>query len=472
MDRVCVIGAGSSGIASGLVLSARGIPFDCFEAGSAVGGNWRYDNDNGMSAVYRSLRANSSRRCMQFAAFPMPDDYPDYLGHDLIVRYLDDVVDHTGFRGHIQFRTEVTRVEPAAGGGWDVTVRQRDNGAVRVARYRAVLVATGHHWDPRYPEPGVPGSGSFPGKQLHSHDYRTPEPFAGRRVLVLGIGNSACDVATECSRVAARTLLAMRRGAHIVPRYLCGMPVDRLTRLPAAAIVPLRAQRCAVALLVWLAQGTVTRHGLPRPDHRLLSAHPTVSDSLLGALDRGEITVKPAIDRFDGDRVCFADGVSERVDTVIYCTGYKISFPFLDPALAAVADNEVSLYHRVVPPRLPGLYFIGLVQPIGAIMPIAEAQSHWVADLLQGSAALPPEPDMDREITRYRARTARRYVPTSRHTIQVDFLAYLREICRERRVGSRLALRGWSAGLVEPGGAGVSPARACGPSPSNTGPPG
>src|SRR5215469_12463794 len=116
MGRVCVIGAGSSGIASCQVLHARGIPFDCFEAGSAVGGNWRYDNDNGMSSAYRSLHSNSSRRGMQYAAFPMPDGYPDYLGHALVATYLDDFVDNFGFRNRIQFRAEVTRAEPAAGG--------------------------------------------------------------------------------------------------------------------------------------------------------------------------------------------------------------------------------------------------------------------------------------------------------------------------------------------------------------------
>src|SRR5215471_5010034 len=157
MDRVCIIGAGSSGIAACQVLHARGIPFDCFEAGSAVGGNWRYDNDNGMSSAYRSLRANSSRRAMQYAVFPMSSNYPDYLGHEMVAAYLDEVVEHFGFRGRIQFRTEVIKAEPAAGGGWDVTVRQRDSRANRTERYGAVLVANGHHWDPRYPAPAIPG---------------------------------------------------------------------------------------------------------------------------------------------------------------------------------------------------------------------------------------------------------------------------------------------------------------------------
>jgi dimethylaniline monooxygenase (N-oxide forming) len=437
MDRACIIGAGSSGIASCQVLHDRDIPFDCFEAGSAVGGNWRYDNDSGMSSAYRSLHAKSSRRSMQYAAFPMPDDYPDYLSHKVIVKYLDDFVDHFGFRGRIHFRTEVTRVEPAKGGGWDVTVRQRDTGAERAERYSAVLVANGHHWDPQYPEPAFPGAGTFAGEQIHSHDYRTPEPFAGKRVLVLGIGNSASDIAADCSQVAERTLLAMRRGTHIVPKYLFGVPTDHLTLTRLGTRAPLALQRSAVALLVRIAQGKMTTYGLPEPGRRMLCAPPTVSDSLLSKLDLGDIVVKPTIDRFDGDRIRFTDGSAEQVDVVIYCTGYKISFPFLDEASFGADDSHIPLYRRIVPPKLPGLYFIGLVQPIGASMPIAEAQSQWVADLLQGHATLPPEPQMNREIAMYRAVTAKRYGCAARTTIQVDFLAYMREIRRERRAGAR-----------------------------------
>jgi dimethylaniline monooxygenase (N-oxide forming) len=430
--RVCIIGAGSSGIASCQALHARGIPFDCFESGSDVGGNWRYNNDNGMSSAYLSLHAKSSRRCLQYAALPMPETYPDYLSHELITEYLDDFVDHFGFRGRIQFRAEVTKAEPATGGGWDVTVRQRDTGATRTRRYAAVLVASGHHWDPQYPEPAFPGAETFTGEQLHSHDYRTAEPFAGKRVLVLGIGNSACDVAAECSRVAARTLLAMRRGTHIVPKCLFGMPTDRLTLMRLGTRAPLWLQSFAVALLVRIAQGKVTKYGLPRPARPLLHAPPTVSDTLLGKLEGGDIVVKPNIDRLAGGRVHFTDGSAEPVDVVIYCTGYKISFPFLDERSIGAGGDHIALYRRVVSPRLPGLYFIGLVQPIGAVMPIAEIQSQWVADLLEGRTSLPPDQEMNREIARYRAATARRYGRSAGRAIQVDFLGYLREISKER----------------------------------------
>jgi hypothetical protein len=430
--KVCVIGAGSSGIAACQVLQARRIPYDCFESGSQVGGNWRYLNDNQMSSAYRSLHINTSRKVMQYAAFPMPDDLPDYPHHSQIAAYFDDYVDHFGLRSTITFCTEVTRVAPADP-GWLVTTRQRDTGEVSTAHYRAVLVANGHHWDPRYPEPPFPGT--FSGEQTHSHDYKVPDPYAGRRVLVLGIGNSATDIAVETCGVSKRTFLAMRRGAHVIPKYFFGRPFDRLAKTPVGR-APLWLQRLTLRVLIRLAQGRMTDYGLPEPDHKVLSAHPTVSSDLLNRLGHGDITVKPNVERLDGDRVWFVDGTAEQIDAIIYCTGYKISFPFLDDQ---VHDNKVELFHRVVDPDRPGLYFIGLVQPLGAIMPLAEAQSEWVADLLEGKAALPPADEARQEISGYARRSARRYLASKRHTIEVDFLAYLREIERERRRGARRA---------------------------------
>ncbi|MDQ3645129.1 MAG: NAD(P)-binding domain-containing protein, partial [Actinomycetota bacterium] len=219
--RVCVIGAGSSGIASCQVLHARGIPFVCFEKGSEVGGNWRYMNDNGMSSAYESLSINTSRRIMEYAALPMPDDFPDFPTHRQIAAYFDGYVDRFGFRDHIRFRTEVTDVARGADGGWDVTL---DDGSV--ANYEAVMVANGHHWDPRWPEPPFPGE--FSGEAIHSHHYKTPDGYEGRRVLVLGIGNSACDIAVETSRVSEQTFIAMRRGAWIIPKYFGSTPSDEL----------------------------------------------------------------------------------------------------------------------------------------------------------------------------------------------------------------------------------------------------
>jgi dimethylaniline monooxygenase (N-oxide forming) len=432
--HVCVIGAGSSGIASCQVLNARGIPFDCYEKGSQVGGNWRFMNDNGMSSAYRSLHINTSRGLMAYATYPMPSHYPDYPNHEQIAAYFDDYVDHFGFREHIRFGTEVTHVAPA-GDGWDVTL---EDGTT--TRYDAVLVANGHHWDARWPDPPFPGE--FAGRQLHAHDYKDPEGMEGRNVLVLGIGNSATDIAVETSRVSNMTFLAMRRGAHVIPKYLKGRPTDELGS-ELTSRLPLAVQRWVYARYLKTAQGEMDSYGLPRPDHKLLEAHPTISSDLLARIGHGRITVKPNIERLEGARVRFVDGTTEAVDVIVYCTGYKISFPFFGDDLVSAPGNRIPLYRRVVHPDLPGLYFIGLIQPLGAIMPIAELQSEWVADILEGKVDLPSRAAMHDVVRREDERMAKRYVRSPRHTIQVDFYPYMRTIRRERKRG-----RGGLAGVV------------------------
>jgi len=431
--RACIIGAGSSGITAAQVLDARGIPFDCFEMGSGVGGNWRYDNDNGVSSAYRSLHINTSRHAMEYAAYPMPETLPDYPSHWQIADYFDAYVDHFGLRDRIRFRTEVVKVEPAEGGGYDVTVRPLDDEhhEAEVHHYTDVLVANGHHWDPRWPEPGFPGAETFTGREVHAHYYRTPDLLEGKRVVVLGIGNSATDIAVESSRVARETYLAMRRGAYIVPKFMFGRPTDHLTDSPLAR-GPFALQKKAMKAMLRLSVGKVTDYGLPQPDHDILEAHPTVSDDLLTRLGHGDITVKPTIDRFEESKVFFADGSAVEADVVVYCTGYRVSFPFLAEEIQRADDNHVDLYRRVVSPRLPGLYFIGLVQPIGAIMPLAEEQAHWVADLISGVVDLPSVPEMRAQIAAYDTALRHRYVASKRHTIQVDFHKYRAELRKER----------------------------------------
>jgi dimethylaniline monooxygenase (N-oxide forming) len=434
-DKVCIVGAGSSGMAACQVLAARGIPFDCFEKGSSIGGNWRYENDNGLSSAYRSLHINSGRRIMSFRAFPMPDDYPDYPSHFQVAKYFDDYVEHFGLAERITFRTEVKSVVPLDG-GWEVAV-EGPEGERRSERYRAVLVANGHHWDPRWPEPPFPGSEDFAGEQIHAHHYRHPELLEGRRVLVLGIGNSAVDIAVESSRVAEATFLAMRRGAYVLPKFLKGRPIDEVSPPPASQL-PLPVQRFFMERMLKLAVGEMTDYGLPKPDHKLLEAHPTVSSELLPRIGHGEITVKPNIDRFGGGRtVRFVDGSEEEVDVVVYCTGYRISFPFLAPEVFAAPDNRMRLYRRVVSVESPGLYFIGFIQPLGPIMPLAEAQAEWIADLLAGRAVLPSAEVMRREIEEYERWLRKRFVASKRHTIEVDFHPYIRQLRRERKRAPR-----------------------------------
>jgi len=367
----------------------------------------------------------------------MPGHYPDYPDHFQIAAYFDEYVDRFGLREEISFGTEVLSVEPADG-GWEVSVEDAA-GERRSSRYRAVLVANGHHWNPRWPEPPYPGSDAFEGEQLHVHDYREPDVLRGKRALVLGIGNSATDIAVESSRIAEKTFLGMRRGAYVMPKYLNGKPTDEAAS-PFLTRLPLPVQRFVVARMMGLTAGDMTSYGLPQLDHKLLEAHPTVSAELLSRLGHGDITVKPNIEAFAGARsVRFVDGSAEEVDLVIYCTGYKISFPFLDPSLIAASDNRMPLYRRVVSVDQPGLFFIGLIQPLGAIMPLAEAQAEWVADLLGGRGTLPSAAEMRKTVAETERRMRRRYVASKRHTIQVDFHPYLREIRHERKLAAKRA---------------------------------
>jgi cation diffusion facilitator CzcD-associated flavoprotein CzcO len=427
--RVCIIGAGSSGIATAKVLHERGIDFDCFELSDRVGGNWVWKNRNGVSASYRSLHINTSRQRMEFSDFPMPERLPDFARHDQIAAYFDAYVDHFGFRDRIAFETGIEHVDRRGDGGFDVTL----SGGERRA-YDAVCVANGHHWDPRWPEPAFPGAETFAGEQMHSHSYVDESQLAGRKVVVLGMGNSAMDIAVDASYYAEATYLAARRGAHVVPKYLFGRPYDQFAgseRIPASLRWPI------ARALIKATTGPMTKYGLLEPDHRFAEAHPTMSSRILDRLAHGAIAPKPNIARLEADRVHFADGTSVEADLVIYCTGYRISFPFFDEGFVSARDNELELYKHLIHPDVPGLYFIGLVQPLGAIMPIAERQSLLVADHLEGIYSVPDRRAMQRDIDRKEDRMRKRYVASKRHTIQVDFDDYMRDLAKERRFGAR-----------------------------------
>jgi hypothetical protein len=231
----------------------------------------------------------------------------------------------------------------------------------------------------------------------------------------------------------------MRRGAYVIPKVLGGKPVDEAAP-PVTTLLPLSVRRFFMERMLKITVGEVTDYGLPKPDHRLLEAHPTVSSELLPRLGHGDIEVKPNIERFAGGRtVRFVDGSEEEIDLVVYCTGYRITFPFLAPEVFEAVDNRMPLYRRVASVEHPDLYFIGFIQPLGPIMPIAEAQSEWVADLLQDRAALPSAAEMRSEIAGHERAMKKRFVASKRHTIEVDFHPYLREIRRERKRSTQSA---------------------------------
>jgi dimethylaniline monooxygenase (N-oxide forming) len=435
-----VIGAGSSGIAVVKALAERGIPVDCFEKSDRVGGNWVFANKNGSSSAYRSLHTNTSRERMAYSDFPMPREYPDFPHHTQMAKYFADYVDRFGLDRFITFETGVSRAERGADGVWTVGL---DTGETR--RYDALLVANGHHWDPRWPEPAYPGR--FDGAQMHSHDFVDAAGFRDKSVLVVGMGNSAADIAVESSFVARRTFVSGRRGEHVIPKYVFGRPVDQVAVSPLTPLVPFPLRHALFRAIYRVAVGRVEDYGLPKPDHRLLESHPTLSADFLGRVAQGEVKFKPGIAALASDRVRFVDGSEEPVDVIVWSTGYKITFPFFDEDFISAPDNELFLYRRVFKPGMDNLFFIALLQPLGPTMPIAEAQGRWIGAYLRGEYALPSIAQMESEIDRERARMRRRYVASKRHTMEVDFDDYLYALRRELKAG---AARARSAGFRLP----------------------
>jgi cation diffusion facilitator CzcD-associated flavoprotein CzcO len=434
----CIIGAGSSGIAAAKTLLERGLPFDCFEKTDRVGGLWVFGGQGEKTAAYRSLHINTSRDRMQYSDFPMPAHYPDYPNHRQIVDYFESYVSHFGVRDKITFNTGVERAERREDGVWKIRL---DHGETRY--YDALFVGNGHHWDPRWPEPAF--DGTFDGREMHSHDYVDAQGFEDKNVVVVGMGNSAMDIASETSRVAKRVFLSARRGAYVLPKHVIGRPLDQY---PSDPRIPWRIRRLILAALVRLSTGSMTKYGLPKPDHKLAHAHPTISDEILNRITHGDVLPKPNIAELRGDRVKFTDGSVEPVDIIVYCTGYRVTFPFFDESFISAPDNDLPLFRHVFKPGMDNLFFLGLVQPLGAIMPISEAQAVWGAKLLLGDYALPSEAEMHADMEAERRRMFKRYVKSKRHTMQIDFDDYLYDLKKEIRRGAKRAMASPSRGAL------------------------
>lgn len=415
VSTVCVVGAGASGITVAKSLHARGIAFDWFEKGSALGGLWRYDNDSGTSSAYRSLQIDTSSKSLAYPDFAVPGDWPAYLGADRVLDYLEAYARRFGVADLVQTSTEVTSVQPV-GGRWEVTT---DRSGSR--QYDAVVVANGHLSVPRTPV----FAGAFTGEQLHSHDYRTSEPFRGKVVVVVGMGNSGCDIAVDLARVAEQVYLSTRRSAWVLPKYVLGMPTDRLTALFARSLrLPTPVARNAVKALARASGGRQERFGIPKPAHPVHREHATVGQELLPYVAYDWIRMKPDVAELAGDEVRFVDGTSVTADVVICATGYDASFRFLPDELVASAQSGGRLYRRIVHPDAPSLLFAGLVQPVGPTIPLVEIQGRWIARVLGGEVALPSRQEMEREIDAHRRWVARSFVGTERYRLEVDFRSY------------------------------------------------
>jgi len=428
MKQVCIIGAGSSGISAAKTLKEKGISFDCFEKGSNIGGVWRFNNDNGTSSAYRSLHINTNRKAMAYSDFPMPDHYPMFPHHSHIIDYFDSYVDHFDIRKEFTFNTSVINVSAMENNVYSVTL---DNQEIR--EYQHVIVANGHHWNPRFPDPPFPGQ--FTGEVLHSHHYKESDQVKNKNVLVVGFGNSAVDIACEAARLhTGKVVISTRSGAHIAPNWIWSTPFDSLIN-PLTSLFPLWLQRIFLGITLWLAHGNQEDYGIPKPKRPLLKEHPTLSQDLLLLSGRGAIQFKPNIKEFRGKTVVFEDDSQQEFDTIIYATGYKVTFPFLKhiPDFDVEENNNISLYKKVIHPDHKNLFFLALIQPLGAVMPLAEIQSKWIAKLIEGKCSLASKKEMLQSIEKEKQKMKSRYGSAPRHTLQVDFFTYKRAIKNEMK---------------------------------------
>lgn len=444
--RVCVIGAGCSGLVAAKALKERGIRATVFEMGSRVGGLWVFGNDNGRGGAYRSLRINTSRPMTEFSDFPMSPGLGDYPSHSQIAKYFADYAEHFELLPLIRFRTEVIRAVPVNGpsGGYSLTVRNLDTGVEEEIHADALVVANGHHFEPSIPR--FPGLDSFQGEVVHSHNYidpSSPAALAGRSVCVVGSGNSGVDIASEAALASARVSFAMRTPTWILPKYLFGKPIDQGTLIPDW--LPSAMRRTIATWGVRLLVGKMSDFGLPDPTHRIGETHPTLSDTLPALVKSGQVRVRGALRELRGRAAYFDDELEPNpleVDVLILGTGYRVQFPFFASNHISAPKNVLRLFGRVFHPRERHVFFVGLAQTVGAITKTAELQASWIAAHLAGTYNLPDEEEMKLLIAKDERETQRRYLASERHTMQVDPLEFKRFLLRELARGQARALAG------------------------------
>lgn len=355
MDKYCIIGAGPSGITAAKNLRERNIPHDVYEAEDGVGGNWYFGKPR--SSVYRSTHLISSKRLTQFTDFPMPASFPDFPSHAQALEYLRAYVAHFDLGRSMHFNTDVQWLERVAD-GWEVTV-QRKGQAAEKQRYRGVIIANGHTWSPKVPR----YRGTFSGQTLHSAEYKSHHVLEGKRVLVIGGGNSGCDIAVEAAQHAVKTFHSTRRAYHYIPKFIAGVPSDEIGEAMLRVGLPTGMRQLVAGLACRLMLGQPEKCGLQKPDHRIFETHPIVNSQLFYFLRHGGIVPKPDVAAFNGQEVEFSDGSREAIDVVVFATGYEMVFPFIATEHLNWKAGYPNLYLNVFHPEYDDLFVAGLIQP-------------------------------------------------------------------------------------------------------------
>lgn len=409
-QRVCVVGAGPSGLTTTKTLIEAGLQVDCFEASPDIGGHWVLGNPNGRSSAYRSLRTNTTKRMSRFSDYEMPEHWSEFPACEKVREWLNLYVDHFGFRHAIRTKTEVISAVPREGGGWQLVLNGPDGWYT--SDYDALIAASGSYWDPQIPD----WPGTFSGKMIHAQEYldpETPHQLNGLDVVIVGIGNTGCELACEIAKAGAGTVcLSARSGTWILPKTINGVaaaegvPLTHPTDEVPSELACL-AEEDREAFLAQRASQTIKQAhsermrrfehlGLPpAPEHPLLK-RPTISQDILACLESGHVIAKPAITRLDRDAVVFAPDERVRADVIICATGYKLSYPYLSQDVADTRENDLTLFCGIVPPDRDDLFFVGVSRPTGAFWPIAEAQAKFVAALLTEGYSLPPAREIER----------------------------------------------------------------------------
>jgi hypothetical protein len=421
--RVCVIGAGPSGITAVKNLVDEGIEVVCYDKNDRVGGNWLYSPKPSHSSVFETTHIISSKTLSQYEDYTWDDhdlNTPDYPSHEQLANYFQAYAMHFGLLDYISFDTSVLSADRNEQGKWTVKIEKA--GKEHTEIFSDLVVCNGHHWNPRMPE--YPGN--FEGTFIHSHDFKSAANFADKKVLVIGGGNSACDVAVETSRVSAKTSISWRRGYRIIPKFFFGKPSDivgsGMTWLP----VKLRSRLSQFLIKIFI--GSNKHYGLPEPDHAFGQTHPTINDELLYRIRHGKVHPRADIDRFDGKTVHFKDGSKEDFDVIIACTGFIISHPFFDRQFIDYSEGQVPLYLKMMHPEYDNLFFIGLFQPLGCIWPGSELQAKIVARLMTGKIKRPAN---IRELVEREVRNPHyQQLNTPRHTITVDYHLFKKSLLK------------------------------------------
>lgn len=371
-----VIGAGPTGLAALRTLQRYGLDAVGYELADDVGGLWHIDGPR--STMYESAHLISSKTTTAYAEFPMRPEVADYPSHRELHDYFRDFADHFGLREQIRFGTEVTAVEPD-GEAWLVTSTGPD-GTATTERHAGVLLANG-----TLSEPSVPTfEGTFDGELLHTSRYRHADVFDGKRVLIVGAGNSGCDIAVDAAHRARSVDLSVRRGYYFVPKYLFGKPADTLNQ---GKPLPARIKQAVDSRVLKAFTGDPVRFGFPEPDYRIYESHPVVNTLVLHHIGHGDVTVRPDVERLDGDGVRFVDGQRHPYDLVVLATGYRLHYPFIDPDLLAWDGWSPRLYLNIFPPRRSpaqrSLFVLGMLEASGIGWQGRYAQAELVAAYLR-----------------------------------------------------------------------------------------